>query len=116
MSISDIQKEIYTVESNIYLATVELHKVKNVSTGAFSGNDNWREKDSIGKRIPVLEKKISDLNCVLSSLISKKATLFKEIEYSKAIEAQKKKDEEAKVLDEEAKVLLVGPIAQLEIE
>lgn len=88
-----------------------MHQHKNYvefSKRGFAFTDNWRDKESIIKHIPIIAKQIVSLKEELNVLKTERDSILKAIEEHNFLEAKKAKEEEASRIK--------NPISILEIE
>lgn len=111
-----IDVKINNLEKSLNIVDSELKRAQKISKIAFSGNDNWREKASASKKIPLLEQYIKKIQLELSNLKLNRNEIIEEIKRQELvkiqIQIQKQEEEEKK----QNMVIQQGPIAILEVE
>jgi len=116
VNINELNKKISSLESQISVFKTEHANCVRAVNRAFSFRDNWRDKQSLALRIPVLANKIKSLEKEIQLLKVEKEDLEKKILNNKLIEEEKRKLEEAKEKSKQEESYIKGPISLLEVD
>ena len=114
MELSELNKKVFDLGNRLADVQNELNDCTKASKMSFSFHSNWRDKQSIMKRIPVLEQEANKLKKEHDLLKSERDVEAKKVEYEKAVEA-KKAEMETKKAEEEAKFSIDNPISLLDV-